>query len=77
LKISLEELNATQAQIGELKTTRASYRREVGESQEATKKKDAAFAKIDDWMSEFYAVARIALEDQPQLLEALGKVVKS
>ncbi|GET23036.1 MULTISPECIES: hypothetical protein [Prolixibacter] len=77
LKISLEELNSTQAQIGELKTARANYRREVGESQEATKKKDAAFAKIDDWMSEFYAVARIALEDQPQLLEALGKVVKS
>ena len=46
-------------------------------AQEATKKKDAAFAKMDNWMSEFYAFARIALEDQPQLLEALGKVVKS
>ncbi|GET28164.1 hypothetical protein [Prolixibacter sp. SD074] len=77
LKISLEELTATQAQIEELKNARTIYRREVGESQEATKKKDAAFAKMDDWMSEFYAVARIALEDQPQLLEALGKIVKS
>jgi len=77
LKIEVEELNAVQAQIGELKIARAAYRREVGESQEATKKKDAAFAKMDDWMSEFYAFARIALEDQPQLLEALGKVVKS
>jgi hypothetical protein len=27
-------------------------------------------------MSEFYAVARIGLEDNPQLLEALGKIVK-
>ena len=36
----------------------------------------ARLAKIDDWMSEFYAVARIGLEDNPQLLEALGKVVK-
>jgi hypothetical protein len=27
----------------------------------------------DDWMSEFYAVAKIGLEDNPQLLEALGK----
>lgn len=77
LKIEVEELNAVQARIGELKTARANYRREVGESQEATKKKDAAFAKMDNWMSEFYAFARIALEDQPQLLEALGKVVKS
>ncbi len=39
--------------------------------------KDAAFAKIDDWMSEFYAEAKIELEDNPQLLEALGKTVKS
>jgi len=39
--------------------------------------KDAAFAKIDDWMSEFYAEAKIGLEDNPQLLEALGKTVKS
>ncbi len=39
--------------------------------------KDAAFAQIDDWMSEFFSVARIALEDEPQLLEALGKIVKS
>ncbi|NLT49572.1 MAG: hypothetical protein GXX85_01480, partial [Ignavibacteria bacterium] len=48
-----------------------------GESEDATKEKDAAFAKMDKWMSDFYAVARIALEDKPQLLEALGKIVKS
>jgi hypothetical protein len=40
------------------------------------KNKDTAFAKLDDWMSEFYAVPRIGLEDNPQLLESLGKVVK-
>jgi len=51
--------------------------REVGESQDATKIKDAAFVKMDDWMSEFYAVAKIALEDNPQLLESLGKLVRS
>ncbi|WP_339926235.1 hypothetical protein [uncultured Cyclobacterium sp.] len=36
----------------------------------------AAFAKIDDWMSEFYAVAKIGLDENPQLLEALGKMVR-
>jgi hypothetical protein len=36
----------------------------------------AIFYKLDDWMSEFYAVPRIGLEDNPQLLESLGKVVK-
>lgn len=38
---------------------------------------DPAFGKLDDWMSEFYAVAKIALEDNPQLLESLGKLVRS
>ena len=36
----------------------------------------AHFLKLAEWMSEFYAVAKIAMEDNPQLLEALGLVVK-
>ena len=63
--------------ITDLEAARAEYLREKGESQDSTKIKDAAFAKIDDWMSEFYAVAKIALEDNPQLLESLGKLVRS
>ena len=42
--------------------------------QEATKAKDAAFVKMDDWMDDFHAIAEIALEDKPQLLEAIKKV---
>ncbi len=76
LVITPEQLTAGKNLVSELETARAAYLKEKGESQEATKIKDAAFAKMDDWMSEFYAVARIALEDKPQLLEALGKVVK-
>ncbi|MDA3893901.1 MAG: hypothetical protein PF517_19755 [Salinivirgaceae bacterium] len=49
-----------------MENLRTEYLKEIGESQEATKAKDNAFAKIDDWMSEFYAVAKIALEDKPQ-----------
>ncbi len=77
LKITPEQLTAASTLINEVATARTEYLREVGESQNATKAKDAAFAKIDDWMSEFFAVARIGLEDQPQLLESLGKTVKS
>jgi hypothetical protein len=44
--------------ILELEAARSEYLKEKGESQDATKAKDAAFAKIDDWMSEFYAVAK-------------------
>ena len=63
--------------ISDLEAARSEYLKEKGESQDSTKAKDAAFAKIDDWMSGFYAVAKIGLEDNPQLLEALGKTVKS
>ena len=76
LKISAENITAANTLTAELEQARAEYLREKGESQDATKAKDEAFAKIDDWMSEFYAVARIGLEDSPQLLEALGKVVR-
>jgi hypothetical protein len=76
LKISADDLTAANALITDLEASRAEYLKEKGESQDATKAKDSAFAKMDDWMSEFYAVARIGLEDNPQLLEALGKIVK-
>ena len=77
LKITTEELNGTIELITNLELARAEYLREKGESQDATKLKDKAFGEIDDWMSEFYAVAKIALEDSPQLLESLGKFVRS
>jgi hypothetical protein len=76
LKIAIEDLTAGGTLISEVEAARAEYLKEKGESQDATKLKDAAFAKVDDWMSEFYAVARIGLEDNPQLLEALGKTVR-
>ena len=76
LKVSAGDLTAANTMISDIEAARSEYLQEKGESQDATKTKDAAFAKIDDWMSEFYAVARIGLEDNPQLLEALGKVVR-
>lgn len=77
LNISQEEITNTITQINNLESARANYLKEKGESQDATKAKDQAFAKIEDWMRDFYAVASIALEDQPQLIEALSKQIKS
>ena len=77
LAITPEALTAANALVANVEKARAEYLREVGESQDATKTKDSAFAAIDDWMGEFYAVAKIGLQDKPQLLEVLGKVVKS
>ncbi len=77
LKITVEELNTTNTLISELEAARADYLREKGESQDATTAKDNSFAELDDWMSEFYAVAKIALEDNIQLLEALGLIIRN
>ena len=77
LKVSAEDLNTANTLISELEAARTEYLREKGESQDSTKQKDSSFANLDDWMSEFYAVARIALEDNIQLLEALGVIVRN
>lgn len=77
LKVTPADFQAALQAIAEMENLRAVYLKEEGESQEATKAKDEALAKMDEWMSEFYAVARIALEDKPQLLETLGKVVRN
>lgn len=77
LKVTPNELQKTVTLIASLESARAEYLNEKGESQDATKQKDKAFGEIDDWMSEFYAVAKIALEDSQQLLESLGMFVRS
>jgi len=77
LKVSAEELQSGQGFISDVEKLRNEYLNEKGESQEATKIKDEALKQLDKWMRNFYAVASIALEDNPQLIESLGKVVKS
>ena len=77
LRVTPEGLNAANTKVSELEIARSGYVREKGESQDATLAKDQAFAKLDEWMSEFYAVAKIGLEDSPQLLEALGKTIRN
>lgn len=77
LKVTAAQIDEGLAQIEAVKTARAEYIRESGESQAATQTKDSAFETIDKWMREFYAVAKIALDDQPQLLEVLAKKVRS
>ena len=76
LTITEADITAALAAITELENARVEYLREKGESQEATLAKDEALRELSTWMGDFYAVARIALEDKPQLMEALGKVVR-
>ncbi len=64
VKITDQDITAGIAQVQKVAQSRAEYLREVGESEDATKQKDVAFANI-------------ALEDHPQLMEALARKRKS
>jgi hypothetical protein len=48
-----------------------------GATQQATQELHAAMAALDEWMSKFRSIARVALRDQPQFLEELGIRVRS
>ena len=48
-----------------------------GAAQSSTKKRDEVLKAIDQWVSNFKKVAKVALQDDPQLLEVLGIVVPS
>ncbi|MDI9365183.1 MAG: hypothetical protein QM541_09550 [Flavobacterium sp.] len=50
----------------------ADQKKETGEAQAATKKRDYAYDIFDEWMSDFKKMAIVALSDSPQLREKLG-----
>ncbi len=76
-KVSQDDISTATALHAEVKTLRKVYLDLRGKSQSATKSKDQAMKKLDKWMRDFFAIAKIAFEDSPQLLESLGKKVKS
>ncbi len=77
MKITPEEIVRGETLASDTEKARATYLVEKGEKEDATAQKNAAFRNNDYWISELKAVASIAFEDNPQLLEALTKRVKS
>lgn len=77
LQITPEYVTERIEALSNLETLRAAYLQTKGNAQNATKTKDKAFTTLQKWMSDFYGIARIALAEEPQLLESLGKQVKS
>ena len=71
------KLSAGQAAVRKVQTLLKTQLVEKGEAQEATEARDEALELLMDWMSDFIAIARIALEGNLQLLEILGIVVES
>lgn len=71
LKLTKEKIVEATNLISLVESSRADYIRELGESQQSKVQKDHAFAQLETWMREFYAVAKIALEDKEGLLKAI------
>ena len=75
--ITQEKLEAGKSLVEQTETAKASQEKEKGEAQQATLDRDNAVDALDEWMGDFIAIARIALEEKPQLLEKLGIVEPS
>jgi hypothetical protein len=73
---SAEKLNNELQAVNEVENLHSKWLSEKGQAQQSTVERDEAFDELCKWFSSFRAIARIALYDKPQLIEALG-IVKS
>ena len=75
--ITQERLAEGQRQVAAVAAGNVARRSQQGAARQATATRDAALAALQRWMRDFVAIARVALADQPQLLEKLRAVVAS
>ena len=75
--ITKNKMKAGQALVKQTAAALKTQLKELGEAQRATEQRHKAFDLMEDWMAIFTAIARIALEDDPQLLEIMGIVEPS
>jgi hypothetical protein len=71
------KLQAGQALLNQLDAAQTEQISQKGNKQNTAAERAAALKELQQWMSDFEAIAEVALEDHPQLLEALGFVVPS
>jgi hypothetical protein len=69
-----ERLQQELQAVNEVENLHSKQLREKSAAQQATLERDKAFDKLSNWFSDFRAIARVALYDKPQWLEALGIV---
>jgi hypothetical protein len=68
-----EAVNAAKALVYAAEQANIIQAKETGEAQQATKDRDEKMDALDSAMSEFYALAELACEDAPDLLEMLDR----
>ena len=71
------KLEAEAALVQTVVAASAAQDKERGEAQEATQLRDAKLDELDRWVSDYKAIATVALDESPQQLEQLGWVVAS
>lgn len=76
-KVTTEILEEERDQIEELRELRNDAVAEKGQAQEATRLRNEKLDELEDYARELRAIAKIALEGRPQLLEKLGILVRS
>ena len=75
--VTEEKLETGQAEVKAVEAANLVQEKERGEAQTATKARDVALDELNEWMGDFIALARVALDEQPQRLEKLGVVAPS
>ena len=75
LGIKSDELTQAKTMVATLISLREQRLQHKGAAESATQKRNQAMAALSTWQREFIRVAKMALKDDPQLLEALGMVV--
>jgi acyl-CoA synthetase (NDP forming) len=74
---SIEKLTAERDAVEAVEALHNKRLAEKSEAQQGTVERDKAIDELCDWYSDFRAIARIALYDAPQQLEALGISAKN
>lgn len=75
--ITTKKLKEGQAAVKEVESKLTAQLKEKGEAQAATLARDEALDELQEWMSDFVTIARIALENEAQYLEILGIIEPS
>ena len=73
--IKAEEITQAQTMITSLTDQQARRMQCKGDAESATQQRNQALADLRAWQREFIRIAKMALKDNPQLLEVLGVVV--